>query len=57
MGFYIVFDNLSLLLDASQSADVAKDIETAVTNSVDTAGIDVSEVSQVTVSVAFDGGV
>ncbi len=55
MGFYIVFDNLSSLFDASQSADIAKDIETAVTNSVDTAGIDVSEVSQVTVSVESDG--
>lgn len=55
MSFYIVFDNLSSLLETSQSADLAKDIEKAVADSVDTARLDIAEVSQVTTLVMPDG--
>jgi hypothetical protein len=55
MGFYIVFNNFSGLLETSQSADLAEDIETAVADSVDAAGINASEVDQVTVLVNPDG--
>lgn len=55
MSFYIIFDNISSLLETSQSANLAEDIETAVSDSVDAVGLDVSEVSQVTVSVETNG--
>jgi len=55
MGFYIVFNNFSSLLETSHSADFAEDIKTAVADSVDAAGLDVSEVSQVTILVEPDG--
>ena len=55
MSLYIVFDNLWSLLETSQSANLAEDIETAVSESVALAGGDVSEVSQVTVLVETDG--
>ncbi len=55
MGFYIVFNNFSSLLETSQSADLAEDIETAVSESVNIAGINASEVGQVTVLVNPDG--
>ena len=54
-GFYIVFNNFSSLLESSQSADLAEDIETAVADSVVAAGSDASEVGQVTVLVETDG--
>ncbi len=55
MGFYIVFNNFSSLLETSQSANLAEDIETAVADSVAAAGINASEVGQVTVLVNPDG--
>jgi hypothetical protein len=55
MGFYIVFNNFSSLLETSQSANLAEDIETAVSDSVAAAGINASEVGQVTVLVNPDG--
>ncbi len=55
MGFYIVFNNFSSLLESSQSTNLAEDIETAVANSVDAVGSDASEVGQVTVLVQTDG--
>jgi len=55
MSLYIVFDNLWSLLETSQSANLAEDIETAVSESVAIAGGDVSEVGQVTVLVETDG--
>ncbi len=55
MGFYIIFNNFSSLLESSQSADLAEDIETAVADSVVAAGSDASEIGQVTVLVETDG--
>ncbi|HXH70098.1 MAG TPA: hypothetical protein VNI60_07200 [Pyrinomonadaceae bacterium] len=55
MGFYIVFNNISSLYRASRSADFAKGIKTAVVDSVNKAGLDVSKVGQVTVLVKSDG--
>jgi hypothetical protein len=55
MGFYIVFNNFSSLLDTSQSTDFAEDIDTAVADLVNKAGVDVSEGGQVTILVEPDG--
>lgn len=58
MSFYIVFDNLASLLEASRTANLAEAVEKSVSDSVETANSsEVSEVSQVTILADSDGKV